>query len=93
MNFSYPLIRTRTDTYQGVRNVRFLENLVCFAFLLPSFWDSPFCLITNYFLHKLEKQLNDSYDNQNIDLKTDYTSAWSIYKICFLNSKRYINVL
>ena len=27
---SYPLIRTRKCAYQGVRNVRFLENLVCF---------------------------------------------------------------
>ena len=31
--------------YQGVRNVRFLENLACFVFLLPPFWDSPFCLL------------------------------------------------
>ena len=70
--FLTPLIRTRMGTYQGVRDVRFLGNLACFAFLLPSFWDSAFCLITDYFLHKLEKQLNDSYDNQNIDLKTDW---------------------
>ena len=27
--------RVRTCTYQGVRNVRFSENLACFAFLLP----------------------------------------------------------
>ena len=31
----YPLIRTRT--YQGVRNVRFSENLACFVFLKHSF--------------------------------------------------------
>ena len=31
-NISYPLIRTGTCVYQGVRNVRFSENLVCFAF-------------------------------------------------------------
>ena len=24
----------------------FLENLACFVFLLPPFWDSRFCLIT-----------------------------------------------
>ena len=30
----------------GVRNVRFSENLACFAFLLPPFWYSPFWLIT-----------------------------------------------
>ena len=33
MNISYPLIHTRTFTYQGVRNVYFSENLVCFVFL------------------------------------------------------------
>ena len=30
---SYPLMRTRTCTYQGVRNVHFSENLACFVFL------------------------------------------------------------
>ena len=30
-----------------VRNVRFSENLECFAFLKHPFWDSPFCLITH----------------------------------------------
>ena len=30
---------------EGVRNFRFPEKLACFAFLLPPFWDSPFCLI------------------------------------------------
>ena len=38
---------THTCTYQGVRNVRFSENLACFDFLLPLFWDSLFCLITD----------------------------------------------
>ena len=46
-NISYPLIRTRTCVYQGVRNVRLSENLVCFVFLQHPFWDSPFCLITD----------------------------------------------
>ena len=32
-NISYPLIRIRTCAYQGVRNVRFSKNLVCFVFL------------------------------------------------------------
>ena len=35
--------------YQGVRNVHFSEILACFVFLLPPFWDSPFCLITDEF--------------------------------------------
>ena len=46
-NISYSLIRTRTCAYQGVRNVRFSENLACFVFLKHLFWDSPFCLITD----------------------------------------------
>ena len=33
--------------YQGVRNVRFSENLACSVFLNHPFWDSPFCLITD----------------------------------------------
>ena len=44
---SYPVICTHTCTYQGVRNVRFLENLACFIFLNHPFSDSSFCLITN----------------------------------------------
>ena len=35
------------EFYQGVRNVRFWENLTCFVFLKHPFWDLPFCLITN----------------------------------------------
>ena len=46
-NISKSLIRTRTRAYQGVRNVRFSENLVCFVFLKHPFWNSPFCLITD----------------------------------------------
>ena len=37
----------RACTCQGVRNVRFSENLTCFVFLKHPFWDSPFCLITD----------------------------------------------
>ena len=37
MNVFYPLIRTHTCAYQGVRNVHFLENLACFTFLLLLF--------------------------------------------------------
>ena len=33
MNISYPLIRTRTCAYQGVRTVCFSGNLACFVFL------------------------------------------------------------
>ena len=33
--------------YEVVKNVRFSENLACSAFLLPQFWDSPFCLVSD----------------------------------------------
>ena len=29
------------------QNIRFSENLACFTFSLPPFWDSPFCIITD----------------------------------------------
>ena len=32
-NISYPLIRTPTYAYQGVRNARFVKNLASFIFL------------------------------------------------------------
>ena len=44
---SNSLIRTRTWAYQGVRDVRFSENLTCFVFLKYPFLDLAFCLITN----------------------------------------------
>ena len=31
-NIFQPLIRTRTSAYQGLRNVRFPENVACFIF-------------------------------------------------------------
>ena len=73
MNISYPLIRTfcispysvrmRENTeraYQGVRNVRFSENLACFVFLKHPFWDSPFCLVTNKLHFKVKLSIFDS---------------------------------
>ena len=44
MNIFYLLICKLR--FQGVRNARFSKNWVCFV-LLPSSWDSPFCLITD----------------------------------------------
>ena len=38
---------TYTHVSQGVRNNSFSENFECFVFLLPLFWDSPFCLIAD----------------------------------------------
>ena len=48
----------------------FSENLSCFVFLLPPFWDSPFCLIideigvekTNY-RKRLNKHAGNSFEN------------------------------
>ena len=42
-HFAYP----RTCAYQGLRNIRFWENLTCFVLLKDPFWDSSFCLITD----------------------------------------------
>ena len=38
---------TKHATHQGVKNVRFSENVACFVFLLPPFWDSTFSHITD----------------------------------------------
>ena len=48
-NISYPLIWTRMCVYQGVRNVRFSENLAYFLFLKHPSWDLPFCRIIDEF--------------------------------------------
>ena len=45
-NGTWPMEK-RKCAYQGVKNVRFLENLVCFIFLRYLFWNLPFCLIAN----------------------------------------------
>ena len=63
---SYPLIRTGTCTYQGVR-ILFSENLASFVFLKHPFWDSPFCLITdNLFYHFLMLPRNHSSLNAKV---------------------------
>ena len=43
--FFYPLIRTGTCAYQGVKPVRFSENLACFVFLKTHFEVRPFALL------------------------------------------------
>ena len=62
-NISYPLIRTRTCAYQGVRNVCFSENLTCFVFLEHPFWDLPFCLITDGMLLQVSDLLRFDADD------------------------------
>ena len=68
-NINYPLykhlpVRIRTCAYQGVRSIRFLENLVCFAFVLPPFWDSSFYVITD------ELRKPDSYGKKAVSLRS-----------------------
>ena len=60
----YPLIRTRTCAYQGVKNLRFSENLACLVFLLPPFWDSLFYHITDDLLQN--DMLSFPMQNQNV---------------------------
>ena len=60
-NIFYP--RLDTCTYQGVRNVRFSENLTCFVFLKHSFWDSPFSLITDELIELMLHEI------MNLDLR------------------------
>ena len=47
-SISYPLIHTRTCTYQGVRNVCFSQDLACFVFLKPRFEIRPFALLLTH---------------------------------------------
>ena len=42
--------KAKKCAYEEVRNVRFSENLVCFIFLLPLSWDSPFLSYYQWFL-------------------------------------------
>ena len=44
-NIFYPLIRTRACAYQGVKDVRFSENLACFVFLSTCSEIRPFALL------------------------------------------------
>ena len=68
-NISYPLICTCTSAYQNIRNVRFSGYLVFFAFLLPPFWDSLVCLITDDGKNrKLFKSQGTSCYDKNIAL-------------------------
>ena len=44
-----------TYVYQGVRNVCFSENVVCFVFLFPPCWNSPFSFMTAELLHEITR--------------------------------------
>ena len=68
----------RTCAYQGVKNVRFSENLRCLVFLEHPFWDSPFCLITDGI--SMEKIYNITWciDDILINWYIDQLINWSI---------------
>ena len=90
-NFSYPLIRTRTCAYQGVRNVCVSENLTSIVFLKHPFLDLPFCITTDVLfkitlplsLNLCWKRLVHSFkDNSllgvfNIKIKKKYLNEYS----------------
>ena len=50
INWYFVFNKAKRCAYEGVRNVRFSENLVCFVFLLPLSWDSPFLSYYRHFL-------------------------------------------
>ena len=79
-NISYPLIRTRTCAYQGVRNVCFSEILACFAFLKHPFLDSPFYLITDDFQYVMHKPIFIFFTNHNLDFTIVSYSDWRLNK-------------
>ena len=71
--------------YQGVKNVRFSENLTRFVFLKHPFWDSIFCLttdkLTKFYLKKKygcqEGKPNKltSYPNEKTNCKSEKTKT------------------
>ena len=80
INFSYLLIHTRTYAYHGVRNVRFSENLACIIFLLPPFWDLPFCLINDKvrstIVHILESSIGIESETSNCTVRKVIFAKW-----------------
>ena len=75
----------RSCAYQGVRNVRFSENLACFVFLKHSFWSSPFCLMVKTWKSKEKiKILPASFISEkwiNIKISLNFyfrTSLWCL---------------
>ena len=59
--------KVRTRAYNGVKNVCFSKNLMCFVFLKHSFWNSPFYLITDNNSHRAK-----NYNRNNLILLLQY---------------------
>ena len=78
-NIPYPLIRTLRCSDQGVRNVRFSENLVCFVFFLPPFWELLFCLITDVLIIIVDQSfMNEAEWKSNFKHLIFTSLAWNI---------------
>ena len=52
-------VLSHTFAYQGVRNIHYSENLACFVFLSPSFWDLHFCHITDKIIIEAELDIKN----------------------------------
>ena len=75
--------KTSTCAYQGVRNIRFSENLACFVFLKHPFWYSPFCFITDEIVNLNFQELSYSQWVQNTifpDGNIFFSILWEILK-------------
>ena len=90
-NISYPLIRTRTCAYQGVRNVRFSENLACFVFfetpvlrfaLSLYYWLYVMLMITNSIEPRMGKLILDQLIVTNFRI-SQWTSGQLLFQTVF----------
>ena len=70
-----PLIRTRNCAYQGVRNIRFPENLMCFVFVTPVL---RFAFLPYYWrvFHISHNLLVKEKEGKNKQDKVNYSPSW-----------------
>ena len=87
-DFSYPLIRTRTCTYQGVKYARFSESLACFVYLKYPFWNSPFCLFAG-----VKKKLCIAYilNSEVVSIQRGLF-VYQVLNICDTNFRRSLRI-
>ena len=78
--------KTCTCAYQGVRNVRFSENLARFVFLKHPFWDSLFFVITEEFSVAVYMYLNFRLHLLSQLIYREVTLNTIIIVICFPNN-------
>ena len=72
-----------TCAYQGLRSIRFSENLACFVFLNNPFWDSSFCLITDALWYK-SHMWNTTFFMRNVKLHQVPVQGQSEHEEMFL---------